>query len=312
MAQMTTAAARVVDPINSSVVRGFEHPEHVGEALFPIVHVKTRGGKVIQFNRDSFRLYRTIRAPGAATPRVQFGYASAPFSVEDHSLEAAVPVELDQEAASIGIDMSEGPLYELDNIMGLGLEKQRADIARTAASYAGSNKAALTGSDRFDTSTSNPPSVFRVAREAVRSKIGMYPNVALIPSPVFEAMCDHALARDQFKYTSADSVTPEMMARWLRIPKIVVGGSVFIDDADVQQDVWGKDIVLAYVNVRPMSKRWMGSPSAFYTYNLAGYPLAEMPYTDRNAKSEIYPVTHARTPVAAGLDAAYLIQAAVS
>lgn len=312
MTQMSNSQARQIDPIATEVVRGFEHPDFVGGELFPTVNVSQRGGKIIQFNRDSFRLYQTIRSPGSATKRLTFGYSGLPFSLEDHSLEAVVPFETEQEAAVAGIDMAQGPLYECSNAMGLGLESQQAGIARTAASYQASNKIALTGVDRFDTTTCNIPAVIRAGREAVRAKIGKYPNICEIPAPVFEAMCDNSAARDQFKYTSPDSITPEMMARWLRIPKIVIGAAVYVDDSDVQQDVWGKDIVMAYVNVKPMEKRWAGSPSAFYTYNLRGYPMTETPYMERNIKSQVYPVTHARAPVGAGFDAAYLIQTVIS
>lgn len=312
MSQMSPGTARQVDAVTTAVVRGFEHPEHVGHYLFPTVNVAARGGRIIQFNRDSFRLYNTARAPGGATKRVTFGYGGAPYALVDHSLEAVVPRETAEEAQQVGVDMSQGPLYETSAAMDLGLEKERADIARTAASYGASNKIALTGVDRFDTTTGKPAVQFRIGREAVRAKIGRYPNLAVIPAPAFEAMCDNGDVRDYFKYTSADSISADMMARYLRVPKVVVAEPVYVDDSDVQQDVWGKDIILAYVNVTPLARRWFGTPSAFYTYQLNGYPYVETPYEDRNSKSAIYPITNARQPVGAGFDAAYLMQTVIS
>lgn len=312
MAQMSNTQARVVDAVNTGVVRGFEHPDQIGEQLFPVVNVTQRGGKIMQFNRDSFKLYNTGRAAGSKTNRIQFGYGTIDYALEDHRLEAYVPNETAEEAASIGIDMVEGPLFEADKAMRLGLEKQRADIARTAASYQASNKTAVTGVDRFDTSTGNPFTFFRAGREAIRAKTGLYPNVAEIPAPVMEALLDNPFVVDRVKYTTGGLPTEEGLARLLRIPRILVAPSVYVDDSDVQQDVWGKDIVLAYVNVAPLTRRWMGSPSAFYTYQMAGYPYVAMPYPDNNANSMAYPIAHCRKPVGASFDAAYLMQTCIN
>ena len=56
----------------------------------------------------------------------------------------------------------------------------------------------------------------------------------------------------------------------------------------------------------------MGAPSYGYTYMLDGYPMVEVPYFDRNAKSWIFPVTRAEAPVLASASAGYLITAAVA
>jgi hypothetical protein len=55
-----------------------------------------------------------------------------------------------------------------------------------------------------------------------------------------------------------------------------------------------------------------GAPTFGYTYNLAGYPLAEEPYQDRNHKSQFFPVTRAEAPVIAGQLAGYLIKSCVA
>src|SRR5690606_25974123 len=71
MTQMTPQQVRVVDPVLSQVALGYRHPEHVGMALFPRVPVQVSGGQILEFGKESFRLYNSLRAPGAATKRVQ-------------------------------------------------------------------------------------------------------------------------------------------------------------------------------------------------------------------------------------------------
>lgn len=311
--QLTPAQARSVDPVLTTAARGFKHDDRVAPLLFPEVRVGARGGRIVTFGREDFRLYNTRRAPGARTARVQFGYLGAPYSLNDDSLEGAVPFEIMEDANAVpGIDLGVVAVRKVDAVMSLGLEVQSANIARTAANYAPANRAALTGAVRWDQSTSTPVQDIIAAKEAIRSKIGVYPNLMVLSPKANLHLCEHAAIRDQFKYTSAESVTPEMLARKFDISRVAVGKSVYVNDAGAQLDVWGTDVILAYVDVTGLAD--MGSPSAFYTYRLNGYPAAEVPYQDRNAKSWIYPYTRVEAPVMAGAngDGAFLLQTVVS
>ena len=69
MPQMTNAAARVIDPILTEVAQGYKNADMVGMALFPYVPVAQRGGKIITFGKEAFRLYNTGRTPGSGTCR---------------------------------------------------------------------------------------------------------------------------------------------------------------------------------------------------------------------------------------------------
>ncbi|RYF71553.1 MAG: hypothetical protein EOO22_12350, partial [Comamonadaceae bacterium] len=118
MAQQSLASARVVDPILSAVARGYLSPAAaVADALFPIVEVGQRAGRILRFGTDDFKLVSTLRAPGSNTKRVQFGYASDPYSLADHSLEGAVPRENMQEAAAVpGIDLASNATKRVQNV----------------------------------------------------------------------------------------------------------------------------------------------------------------------------------------------------
>jgi hypothetical protein len=89
--QMTPGQARVVDPVLTTVAQGYKNSEFVGFALFPAVPVDLRGGQVIQFGKEAFRLYNTRRAPGGAVKRLQVGYSGEKYALESHSLAGQVP-----------------------------------------------------------------------------------------------------------------------------------------------------------------------------------------------------------------------------
>ena len=92
MPQMTPSAARVVDPVLTSIAQGYKNSEMIASALFPTVNVPLRGGNIITFSKEDFMLYGSQRAPGENTRRVQFGYAGSPYALVDYGLEGQLPL----------------------------------------------------------------------------------------------------------------------------------------------------------------------------------------------------------------------------
>lgn len=311
MSQMNNAQARLVDPILTSVAQGYSNNTLVGGRLFPTVPVTARGGKILQFGKEAFMLYATGRAPGTNTKRIAVGYQGLPFTLESHSLEGVVARETMQEAEAVpGIDQGSASVNTVQDIISLRLEKQQADTARDPSKYAPSNKITLSGSSQFNNDASDPVSIVEAGKEAVRQKTGKRPNVCVMGPAVFSALKKHPKILDRVKYTGRDVPTVELMASFFEMDEVVVGEAVFADDAGVFSDVWGKDIVLAYVPIGTMLER--GKPSYGYTYQLEGYPEVEEPYLERNIKSWLYPVTDEVAPVIAAADAGYLISNAVA
>lgn len=106
MSSLNTNTARVIDPVLSGIAQGYRHAQRVGHVLFPAIDVIARGGRVIEFGRESFFNYRARRAPGADAITIQFGYEGKPFSLEQFSLDVPVPREHAEEATAVpGIDL---------------------------------------------------------------------------------------------------------------------------------------------------------------------------------------------------------------
>jgi hypothetical protein len=313
MNQMNNAQARLIDPILTSIARGYSNNEFVGSILFPTVPVTARGGKIIQFGKEAFMLYATGRSPGQNTKRVTFGYAGSNFTLEQHALEGVLPMETRAEASAVpGIDLGQITVRSVQDIIERRKEKAQADIARNAANYAASNKVTLSGSSQWNdySGTSDPVGNIEAGKEVVRQKIGKKANVAVIGALVFSALKNHPKVVDRMKYTGRDVATPELLASLFGLDKVVVGEAIFADDAGNFADIWGRDVVLAYVELGSLADK--GKPSYGYTYQLEGYVQVEEPYYERNPKSWIYPVTDELAPVMAGADAGFLISNAVA
>ena len=314
MAQMTPSGARIVDPVLSTIAQGYQNSEMIASALFPSVTVPLRGGNIITFGKEDFMLYGTQRAPGENTKRVQFGYSGSSYALLDYSLEGQVPIEVIQEGQNgPGIDHSAMAVRKVSSIMALRLEKQAADIARTAGSYAAGNKVTLSGTSQWSdfTGTSQPIQNIETAKEAVRAATGKRPNTVLMGAAVMAKLRQHPIIVDRMKYTGRDIATAEILAALFGVQRVLVGDAIYSNDAGTAfTDVWGKDVVVAYTELGSVAD--MGAPSYGYTYTLQGYPLAEEAYYDRNTKSWVFPVTRAEAPVLASASAGYLITNAVA
>lgn len=314
MSAMNPAQARVVDPVLTTVAQGYQNSEMIASALFPTVPVNLRAGNIIAFGKESFTLYQSQRAPGENTKRVRFGHAGVPYALVDYSLEGMVPVEIEQEAMNgPGIDLGVRAINEVQAIMALRHEKAAADIARTAASYAGSNKATLSGTDQWSdySATSDPIDDIEAAKSAVRAATGKRPNTIVLGALVMDKLKHHPKIVDRMKYTGRDVATAELLASLFGVQRVVVGDAIYSNDAGTAfTDVWGKDVIVAYTNMA--SAQSGGLPSYGYTYQLSGYPQVEEPYFDRNVKSWLYPVTRSEAPVLAAASAGFLFTNAVA
>lgn len=304
---MNQSQYRVVDPILSTIVQGYTNPDFVGNLLFPAVPVDKSGGKIISFGKESFQPSDTLRAPGAATKRIDVGYVGQPYALENHGLEALVPIENMREAQVPGIDLSGISVKLTQDKHLLNLEVQQATLARNATAYDINHKLALAGVTKWSDPTSKPLVDVLAAKEAIRVTAGRYPNVLVMGAKVFAALQSNTSVASRFMYTTAASITTDMLANYFGVDKVIVGAAVASTDAGVFSDIWGTDVVLAFV---PTAISSIQQPSFAYTYTMRGNPMVKAPYFDNNRESWIYGVHFERAPVLTGMNSGFLIQAA--
>lgn len=307
----SNAGVRVIDPILSNVAQGYTSPDFVGGVLFPRVPVSARGGQIIEFGRDAFRLYQTKRSPGGRTARIQFGYSGKPFALLQDSVDVPLPREHIQDAQVVpGINLGQRAVNVGMRNMGLSLEVDQAALATNAANYGAGNKVTLAGATKWSAATGTPMTDIDTAREAIRQACGAYPNVMVMSALAFNACKNNPNVVARFQYngqagTDASQITPQMLGGLFNIKKVVIGAGIYWSDANVATDIWGNNVVLAYVPEADLS---METPSFGYTYTLDNNPLVEEPYWDAPSKSWVYGVTYERAPVLSGIAAGYLIQ----
>ncbi|MEO5345859.1 MAG: major capsid protein [Magnetococcus sp. YQC-9] len=303
---MSPNQVRVIDPVLTEIAQGYRHAEHVGQVLFPKVPVQVSGGQVLEFGRESFKLYQVRRAPGAATRRIQFGFLGKSFALLQDSIEAQVPREYQRDASRVpGVDLAQRSIAGALRALSLTLEYDQAALATNPDNFDNNHKVTLSGTDQWSDGASNPSGDIDAAREAVRASVGIYPNTLVLSAQAFSALKSHPQVVERFKYTSRDSVTPDMLAALWDLQTVAIGKAVAFNDAGQDIDIWGNNAILAYT---PLQSSGMEDPSFGYTYTMEGHPLVERPYYENNAKSWIYPVTYERVPVLTGILSGFLIR----
>jgi hypothetical protein len=307
---LSTDQARVVDPILTDHARGYTNAEFVGRVLFPQVDMPTRAAKRIQFDRASFRRYRTMRAPGAPIGQISFGYEGKAVSLTQHALSAVTPVEHQDEAGAVpGIDIQRENVDLVLAVIATEKEIAQATTARTAASYAASNKVALAGADKFSDETSNPLEVVSDFKETIRSRIGRRPNTLVLGGRVATILKRHPQLREHYKHTTSSTITDEMLRSFFDVAQLAVGDAIYDQEDGTTVDVWGNDLVLAYVP--PTGARNMRLPSYGYTYQLRNHPFVEPPHYERGIRSWVNDVFDEYSAELVGADAGALIQNAI-
>jgi len=301
---------RVIDPILTTFARGYLQNDLISSLIFPEVDVPVSGGQVITFGKEAFMLYDTQRVPGGSTTRIEISYNGQPYALENHALEVPVPDELGRDAMIVpGIDLAQESLgVALDAIM-LRREYQAVQLASNAANYAASNKLALSGVTQWSNAASTPKNDLVTAKAAIRAATGKFPNVAVLPPGGIAKLDNHALIRDRLKFTSSDSVNADMLARYFEVDKVVECNAVYATSANANMsDVWGNNVLFAYVAPARGTARSARTPSFGYTYRLRGHPFVKVPYRDENRESWVYGVHYERAPVIAGAGAGFLLQ----
>ena len=320
MSAMTLAAARVIDPILTTVARGYRHAEHVFTLLFPVVLVGQRAGKIIEFGAEDFLKRNLARAPGADRPRLNVGYEGKDYAVAQRALDGVVTRELMQEAAAVpGIDLGRRAVSTVLANTSLQLEIAAAGMATKTANYAPSNRSTLAGTSQWSDKSSNPQKAVEDAKEAIAEGIGIEPNLLVLGEPVYRALKLHPDIIDRIKYTeglgsrSAATVTPEKLAVYFDVERVAVGRAR-TGKPGAFTPVWGKHAMLAYVGQSSLdsAEANMGEPSFGYTYRLNDYPMVEEAWFDKRSDSWVYPVTSEETSAIAGKAAGYLFSKAVS
>lgn len=316
---MTPAQVRLnQSPILTSLMLGMGQGSYIAEALFPRLPQALNSITLAKIGNERFKRYNLRRAPGAATKRIEVKYEGKQYSVDQYAVDVPIPRELIRESdesrrLNVGnyLDISRIAMVTASGILAQDYELDVAGVATLPGSYAAGHTVALAAGSKWSATTGTPVTDIRAASDVIRKKIGKRPNKLILSADARSAIITNTEVRSYLPNTQMGPATLDQLKTILEVSEIVVGDGIWVDAADVGQDIWGNNAVLAYA---PMIGGANGGdislaePAFGFTNVIEGHPFAEAPYYENESKSWVYGATFERRANVAYNTAAFLFQ----
>jgi hypothetical protein len=287
----------------------------IAEQIFPTLRTRLQAGKHFIYDRGRFRLQDTLRGSGANSNEVDLKVTEGlPYFTKDHALKQFVTDEDRDNAESPMDPFIDATENVMDRLL-IAREKEVADMITNTANL--TQNTTLSGTDQWsDYDNSDPFEDIEVAREAIHQGTGVFPNVMVIGMPVWFKLKHHPVFMERIKYTQRGQVNVDLLASLLEIPKVLIGGAYYNSSNEGQADstayVWGKDVVLGYVE--PVARPKMFSLGVTYNWLDKSLNVERMRGVDEEDRKGTYVRAgnwYYDTKITAP-DAGYLIKGAVA
>ena len=315
---MTASQVRLnQNPILTNMLLGMGQGTYIAEQLMPRLPQALSSVMLAKVGNERFKRYNLRRAPGAETKRVDVKYEGKVYSVEQYAVEVPIPREIIREAdesrrLNVGnfLDISRIAMVTASGILAQDYELDVAGLATLPASYAAGHSQAYAAGTKWSATTGTPVTDIRAASDVIRKKIGKRPNKLILSADAQTALISNAEVRGYLPNTQTGPANMDQLKVILNVQEIVVGDAIWMDNADVGQDIWGNNAILAYVPNMGGSGGdiSLAEPAFGFTNVIKGHPFAETPYYENNSKTWVYGGTFERRPNISYNTAGFLFQ----
>jgi len=298
------ADLRLVDPVLTTIARGYSNAEFIGDKLFPFVTVDKEGGRIPKFGKESFRVYDTERAIRADSNQMQaWGIETITYETTEHDLKYPIDYRELKESA---LDLKTRATESTTEAIRLKHEKICAELAQDDNLYPASNKEIIT-TDKFNLPNTDPIKIIEEKKSALRSIIGKRPNTMVMGASVFDALKNHPKIIERIKYSQVGVITLDLLKAVFGIPNIFVGESVFSDDGINFSDIWADNVILAYVTNPSGMASTPYEPCFGYTLRVRGFPFVDT-WEENGGKITVVRTTDNFDVKIVGIESAFLIK----
>ena len=238
-----------VDPVMTAIVIAYRNKRLIADEIFPYSPVGKSLFKFTKFNLDQgFTLPNTLVGRKSSPNKVEFGGSQVEAACADYFLDDVIP-QSDIDDAPEGVNLINNASEGIIDLILLDREVRAAALAFSAAQYAAGNKAALSGSDRFDDYVASDP--VNTIKDALSSML-MRGNVMVIGRKAFDKLSSHPKIVKAVNANSGDSgiATRAQIAALFELDDVVVG-EAFLNtskkgEAMTLSRVWGNHLSLIY------------------------------------------------------------------
>lgn len=311
----TLESRRVINPILSNIAKvAALQGTGCGFMLFPELGVSQHGGQLLTYDSEHFMLADTTRSPGDCPAQIRPGtYTGTRWALKSNALEGVLPWEEITAAQVPRVQLERNTIFTVQEKLNLGREVEQATKARDPNSYDAGSVVTLAGVNQWGDAASDPAGVIDAAQETIRQSIGVYANTLIVPAAVNIVLKRHPDILDAFKYTQTGILDDSQLRQYFGIQNYCVPTVVYADSSGNFIDVWGKDVILAYVAPTNTGMQLSQARPAFgYTLTMNNHPMVEPTVSERRCKTNYYPVFYDYTPEIFCQLAGFLIRDAVA
>lgn len=304
---------------------GYHPTGMIAEQVFPVFPVTHESDMYWFWDKgQAFNMTRSdgngsIRADGTASKELSFGATKKTYNCDELAYKTKIT---DREArnADSSLRLEVSKTRRVQDILLLEYETRVAALVTNATNYATANKVTNAGVTQWNNgsfvsqNTAGQSAIMAQLLggiDAVRQSTGgRYPNVIIIPAAVLAVMRNDKGLNDSVKYTSNTLATGnpfgESLAGLKMLVPTVMSQAVTEGEATALGDVWGKNVVIAYVNPNP------GIDDITLGLTFRQRPWQVKQWREEQLESTFYEPSMVQDEAAVTFDCAYLIAAAIA
>jgi len=236
---------------NMSVAYQQEADNFIASRVFPTIPVAKQSDIYFTYTQgDFFRDQAKVRADGTESAGSGYGLSTASYSSQVWALHKDIG---DQVRAN-----SDSPLDpDMDATRFLTQQMLIRQERDWSSNYftTGVWDTDSTPSTLWSASGSDPIGDIETAKNTILSNTGYLPNTLVLSYNTYSILKNHADFVDRYKYTSADSISAELLARIVEVDRIFVMKGVYNAAAEgataSYSQIGDKDALLCYVAPQP-------------------------------------------------------------
>jgi len=268
------------DPILTDIVVGYKNPAFYAEVLFPTVQVDKRTGYYFVWDQANLRSEDDLRTGRAQSKVVDDEAVKTAYGpLKEHSLKTFIEQDLIDHS-----DINNLETARAERLRHRMLVNKEVALATTLSDTGViTQSATLSGNDQFsDYTNSDPYGELEEQIEEVRTGSMQKANTIAMGIAVWKKLKYHPDTIELLKAQGGGRFTPELLADWLEVDRVVILDNQKVTSAEGQTntrgDIWGKHVWVMYINPNPSPTT--EEASAGYHLQLTDGVVALPPFRD--------------------------------
>jgi len=278
----------------------------IADEVFTVVPVKKESDSYFIFDKaQSLKSVATLRADGAEANQDNLLLSTATYRLQEHALKEII-TQRQRENADEGLNLDVATTEDLTAKVLLQKEVDAATLLFTDGGWANESSLSAALAWSANTTVSNPILTADSAASTVLLNAARPANTCVLDYRTFLAVKEHTSVVDRIKYTSSESVGPDLIAKLFGVEKLHVakGQRNTAEEglAATMANIFTDSAWFGYVEKSPGLRK----PSALYCFK-RGSGVTAKRWMDEPRNGEWIEVSHMYDQVVPASDAGYLV-----